>query len=52
MLSKTPVSLLTLIFLFLRSYSLQQCMQDIMDGYFPSELQTRYPGGVPFEVLA
>lgn len=28
----------------------QQCMQDIMDGYFPSELQTRYPGGIPFEV--
>lgn len=28
----------------------QQCMQDIMDGYFPSELQTRHPGGVPFEV--
>ncbi|XP_022785419.1 UBX domain-containing protein 11-like [Stylophora pistillata] len=28
----------------------QQCLQDIMDGYFPSELQSRYPGGVPFEV--
>lgn len=28
----------------------QQCMQDIMDGYFPSELQSRYPDGIPFEV--
>eukprot|EP00112_Aurelia_sp_Birch-Aquarium-sp1_P005350 Seg1605.4 transcript_id=Seg1605.4/GoldUCD/mRNA.D3Y31 product="UBX domain-containing protein 11" protein_id=Seg1605.4/GoldUCD/D3Y31 len=26
----------------------QVCVQDIMDGYFPSELQTRYPEGVPF----
>ena len=25
-------------------------MQDIMDGFFPSELQDRYPDGVPFEV--
>ncbi|XP_037533179.1 UBX domain-containing protein 11 [Nematolebias whitei] len=36
-----------------RSYeehSTQQCMQDIMDGYFPSELQHRFPDGVPFEV--
>lgn len=30
----------------------QQCMQDLMDGFFPSELQTRYPDGVPFEVQA
>ncbi|XP_020622352.1 UBX domain-containing protein 11-like isoform X1 [Orbicella faveolata] len=28
----------------------QQCMQDLMDGFFPSELQARYPDGVPFEV--
>ncbi|KAJ7378359.1 UBX domain-containing protein 11 [Desmophyllum pertusum] len=27
----------------------QQCMQDIMDGFFPSELQDRYPDGTPFE---
>ncbi|KAM4735183.1 UBX domain-containing protein 11 [Anableps anableps] len=36
-----------------RSYqelSTQQCMQDLMDGYFPSELQQRFPDGVPFEV--
>ncbi|XP_054638794.1 UBX domain-containing protein 11 isoform X2 [Dunckerocampus dactyliophorus] len=36
-----------------RSYqegSTQQCMQDLMEGYFPSELQGRYPDGVPFEV--
>uniref|UniRef100_A0A8C8R4R4 UBX domain-containing protein 11 n=1 Tax=Pelusios castaneus TaxID=367368 RepID=A0A8C8R4R4_9SAUR len=36
-----------------RSYkepSTQQCLQDIMDGYFPSELQKRYPNGVPFQV--
>lgn len=25
-------------------------MQDIMDGYFPSELQQSYPDGVPFKV--
>ncbi|XP_068426289.1 UBX domain-containing protein 11 isoform X2 [Clinocottus analis] len=36
-----------------RSYqepSTQRCMQDLMDGYFPSELQDRFPDGVPFEV--
>ncbi|KAM9310032.1 UBX domain-containing protein 11 [Pholidichthys leucotaenia] len=36
-----------------RSYqenSTQECMQDLMDGYFPSELQERFPDGVPFEV--
>ncbi|XP_021230912.1 UBX domain-containing protein 11 isoform X2 [Numida meleagris] len=27
----------------------QQCLQDIMDGYFPSELQARYPDGVPLQ---
>ncbi|NXF83985.1 UBX11 protein, partial [Sclerurus mexicanus] len=26
--------------------STQQCLQDIMDGYFPSELQSRYPNGI------
>uniref|UniRef100_A0A8C8AAJ6 UBX domain-containing protein 11 n=1 Tax=Otus sunia TaxID=257818 RepID=A0A8C8AAJ6_9STRI len=30
--------------------SAQQCLQDIVDGYFPSELQLRYPDGVPFLV--
>ncbi|KAK3098430.1 hypothetical protein FSP39_019390 [Pinctada imbricata] len=30
--------------------STQQCMQDIMDGYFPTELQKRYPDGVPFAI--
>uniref|UniRef100_UPI00398EA16D UBX domain-containing protein 11 isoform X2 n=1 Tax=Pristiophorus japonicus TaxID=55135 RepID=UPI00398EA16D len=30
--------------------STQQCMQDIMDGYFPSELQSRYPNGIPIKV--
>ncbi|XP_035201281.1 UBX domain-containing protein 11 isoform X2 [Oxyura jamaicensis] len=36
-----------------RSYeepSAQQCLQDIMDGYFPSELQVRYPDGIRFQV--
>ncbi|XP_044142568.1 UBX domain-containing protein 11 isoform X1 [Bufo gargarizans] len=28
----------------------QQCLRDIMDGYFPSELQTRFPDGVTFQV--
>ncbi|ELU04902.1 hypothetical protein CAPTEDRAFT_219752 [Capitella teleta] len=28
----------------------QRCMADIMDGYFPSELQGRFPDGVPFSV--
>uniref|UniRef100_A0A8C4T282 UBX domain-containing protein 11 n=1 Tax=Erpetoichthys calabaricus TaxID=27687 RepID=A0A8C4T282_ERPCA len=35
-----------------RSYedsSTQQCMQDLMDGYFPSELQRRFPDGVPIK---
>ncbi|NWU55784.1 UBX11 protein, partial [Dromas ardeola] len=30
--------------------STQRCLQDIMDGYFPSELQMRYPDGVPLQV--
>ncbi|NXW09945.1 UBX11 protein, partial [Fregetta grallaria] len=30
--------------------SAQQCLQDIMDGYFPSELQMRYPDGIPLQV--
>uniref|UniRef100_A0A8C3ML32 UBX domain-containing protein 11 n=1 Tax=Geospiza parvula TaxID=87175 RepID=A0A8C3ML32_GEOPR len=30
----------------------QQCLQDIMDGYFPSELQPRYPDGVPLQASA
>ncbi|XP_043972393.1 UBX domain-containing protein 11 [Gambusia affinis] len=33
-----------------QEHSTQQCMQDLMDGYFPSELQQRFPDGVPFEV--
>ncbi|KAM9320190.1 UBX domain-containing protein 11 [Gastrophryne carolinensis] len=36
-----------------RSYqepSTQQCLRDIMDGYFPSELQARFPEGVIFQV--
>uniref|UniRef100_A0A8C7NDR4 UBX domain-containing protein 11 n=1 Tax=Oncorhynchus mykiss TaxID=8022 RepID=A0A8C7NDR4_ONCMY len=36
-----------------RSYqeaSTQQCMQDLMHGYFPSDLQDRFAGGVPFRV--
>ncbi|GFS13966.1 UBX domain-containing protein 11-like [Elysia marginata] len=28
----------------------RQCVQDLLDGYFPSELQHRYPDGVPFVV--
>ncbi|KAJ8315408.1 hypothetical protein KUTeg_007558 [Tegillarca granosa] len=28
----------------------QQFIQDITDGYFPSELQSKYPDGVPFIV--
>ncbi|KAJ3598332.1 hypothetical protein NHX12_001843 [Muraenolepis orangiensis] len=30
--------------------STQWCLQNLMDGYFPSELQERFPDGVPFEV--
>jgi len=25
-------------------------MQDLMDGFFPSELQERFPNGVPLQV--
>lgn len=28
----------------------QSFLKDILDGYFPSELQGRYPDGVPFNV--
>lgn len=30
--------------------STQRCMKDIMDGYFPSELQSRYPDGIPINI--
>ncbi|XP_036112715.1 UBX domain-containing protein 11 [Molossus molossus] len=30
--------------------STQHCLRDIMDGFFPSELQRLYPDGVPFKV--
>ena len=30
--------------------STQTCISDLMDGYFPSELQAKYPDGVPFRV--
>ncbi|XP_006883706.1 PREDICTED: UBX domain-containing protein 11 [Elephantulus edwardii] len=30
--------------------STQRCLRDILDGFFPSELQRLYPGGVPFKV--
>ncbi|KAF0045240.1 hypothetical protein F2P81_001769 [Scophthalmus maximus] len=33
-----------------QEHSTQQCMKDLMDGYFPSELHERFPDGVPFEV--
>lgn len=33
-----------------QEHSTQQCMQDLMEGYFPSELQERFPDGVPFEL--
>ncbi|XP_067304254.1 UBX domain-containing protein 11 [Pseudorasbora parva] len=36
-----------------RSYqdpTTQECMQDLMDGFFPSELQDRFPNGVPLQV--
>lgn len=33
------------------SSHLQQFIQDLMDGYFPSELQSKFPDGIPFEVL-
>ncbi|XP_068179359.1 UBX domain-containing protein 11 isoform X2 [Antennarius striatus] len=33
-----------------QEHSTQQCMQDLMDGYFPTELQETFPDGVPFEV--
>lgn len=29
---------------------LQRCLRDILDGFFPSELQRLYPNGVPFKV--
>uniref|UniRef100_A0A2I2YI61 UBX domain-containing protein 11 n=4 Tax=Gorilla gorilla gorilla TaxID=9595 RepID=A0A2I2YI61_GORGO len=30
--------------------STQRCLRDILDGFFPSELQRLYPNGVPFKV--
>ncbi|XP_073782646.1 UBX domain-containing protein 11 isoform X2 [Danio rerio] len=31
-------------------WEMEECMQDLMDGFFPSELQERFPNGVPFQV--
>lgn len=31
--------------------STQRCLRDILDGFFPSELQRLYPDGVPFKVM-
>eukprot|EP00040_Diaphanoeca_grandis_P003116 m.23806 g.23806 ORF g.23806 m.23806 type:complete len:512 (-) comp14365_c0_seq1:166-1701(-) len=31
--------------------STKQLIIDLQDGYFPSELQTRYPDGIPFKVF-
>lgn len=28
----------------------QQFVRDLLDGFFPSELQKRFPDGVPFNV--
>ena len=28
----------------------QHCVQDLLDGYFPSELQHQFPSGVPFKL--
>ncbi|KAK2488865.1 hypothetical protein MC885_010037 [Smutsia gigantea] len=28
----------------------QRCLRDILDGFFPSELQRLYPDGVPFKI--
>ena len=28
----------------------RQCVQDLMEGYYPSELQSRFPDGVPFQL--
>ncbi|EPY77521.1 socius isoform 2-like protein [Camelus ferus] len=30
--------------------STQRCLRDILDGFFPAELQQLYPDGVPFKV--
>uniref|UniRef100_A0A8C0HWD8 UBX domain-containing protein 11 n=1 Tax=Balaenoptera musculus TaxID=9771 RepID=A0A8C0HWD8_BALMU len=30
--------------------STQRCLRDVLDGFFPSELQRLYPDGVPFKV--
>ncbi|KAM7324165.1 hypothetical protein ACRRTK_016470 [Alexandromys fortis] len=30
--------------------STQRCLRDILDGFFPTELQRLYPDGVPFKV--
>ena len=38
----------------LRLYSMPECkifIRDILDGYFPTELQKTYPNGVIFEIF-
>ena len=30
---------------------MQACVRDLQDGYFPSELQTRFPDGIPFKLF-
>ncbi|CAH8505083.1 unnamed protein product [Heterobilharzia americana] len=34
-----------------KNHETLQFVQDILDGYFPSELQSRYPNGVQFELI-
>lgn len=37
------------VIVFIANY--QEFIQDLTDGYFPSELKEAYPEGVPFEVI-
>ncbi|XP_046847968.1 UBX domain-containing protein 11-like [Xenia sp. Carnegie-2017] len=34
-----------------RNYKKKRCINDLMDGYFPSELQDKYPDGVNIKVI-
>ena len=50
-LYKNGISLFNGPFRSFNDFKTQRFCIDIMDGYFPSELQDRYPDGVPFDVI-
>ena len=41
----------TYIYIYINVNTIQSCIRDLMEGYFPWELKERYPDGVPFKLI-